>query len=54
MTTWSDAATTGIVISIVTAMSLTVDFAVVETGVSPSAPAAFEWYAAFGLQTTLV
>jgi uncharacterized YccA/Bax inhibitor family protein len=50
--------TTGIaisvVISIVAAMSLIADFAVVETGVTAGAPAAFEWYAAFGLQTTLV
>ncbi len=50
--------TTGIaisvVISIVAAMSLIADFAVVETGVAAGAPAAFEWYAAFGLQTTLV
>jgi uncharacterized YccA/Bax inhibitor family protein len=50
--------TTGIaisvVISIVAAMSLIADFAVVETGVTSGAPAAFEWYAAFGLQTTLV
>ena len=53
-----DASTTGIaisvVISIVAAMSLIADFAVVETGVASGAPAAFEWYAAFGLQTTLV
>jgi uncharacterized YccA/Bax inhibitor family protein len=53
-----DGSTTGIaisvVISIVAAMSLIADFAVVETGVSSDAPAAFEWYAAFGLQTTLV
>ena len=50
--------TTGIVISvvicIVAAMSLIADFAVVETGVNSGAPAAFEWYAAFGLQSTLV
>jgi uncharacterized YccA/Bax inhibitor family protein len=50
--------TTGIAISvvicIVAAMSLIADFAVVETGVNAGAPAAFEWYAAFGLQTTLV
>jgi uncharacterized YccA/Bax inhibitor family protein len=43
-----------VVISIVAAMSLIADFAVVETGVTSGAPAAFEWYAAFGLQTTLV
>ena len=50
--------TTGIAISvvicIVAAMSLIADFAVVETGVKSGAPAEFEWYAAFGLQTTLV
>ena len=53
-----DGSTTGIaisvVISIVAAMSLIADFAVVETGVTSGAPAAFEWYAGFGLQTTLV
>jgi uncharacterized YccA/Bax inhibitor family protein len=50
--------TTGIAISVViciiAAMSLIADFAVVETGVNAGAPAAFEWYAAFGLQSTLV
>jgi len=49
---------TGIAISvaicIVAALNLIVDFAVVETGVNQGAPQAFEWYAAFGLQTTLV
>jgi len=43
-----------VVICIVAAMSLIADFAVVETGVNAGAPAGFEWYAAFGLQTTLV
>ncbi len=43
-----------LVICIVAAMSLIADFAVVETGVNSGAPAGFEWYAAFGLQTTLV
>jgi uncharacterized YccA/Bax inhibitor family protein len=49
---------TGIAISvaicIVAALNLIVDFAVVETGVNAGAPKAFEWYAAFGLQSTLV
>jgi uncharacterized YccA/Bax inhibitor family protein len=43
-----------VVICIVAAMSLIADFAVVETGVNSGAPAEYEWYAAFGLQTTLV
>jgi uncharacterized YccA/Bax inhibitor family protein len=53
-----DGSTTGIaisvVISLIAAMSLIADFAVVETGVTSGAPSGFEWYAAFGIQTTLV
>lgn len=33
---------------------VTLDFAVIETGVNQQAPKDFEWYGAFGLQTTLV
>jgi uncharacterized YccA/Bax inhibitor family protein len=43
-----------IVIAVVAALSLTLDFAVIETGVKQGAPKAYEWYGAFGLQTTLV
>lgn len=43
-----------IVIAIVAALSLTLDFAVIETGVTQQAPKDYEWYGAFGLQTTLV
>lgn len=43
-----------IVIAVVAALSLTLDFAVIETGVKQQAPKEYEWYGAFGLQTTLV
>lgn len=43
-----------IVIAIVAALSLTLDFAVIEGGVKQGAPKDYEWYSAFGLQTTLV
>lgn len=43
-----------IVISIVAALSLTLDFSFIETGVKQGAPKDYEWYSAFGLQTTLV
>jgi uncharacterized YccA/Bax inhibitor family protein len=50
--------TTGIVISIVislvAALNLFIDFAVIERGVEAGAPKAMEWYAAFGLLSTLV
>jgi uncharacterized YccA/Bax inhibitor family protein len=55
---WSQPTTLGIgiqiVIAIVAALSLTLDFAVIEGGVKQSAPKEYEWYSAFGLQTTLV
>lgn len=43
-----------IVISIVAALNLLLDFAFVEQGIEAGAPAAMEWYAAFGLLATLV
>jgi uncharacterized YccA/Bax inhibitor family protein len=55
---WSHATSAGIVIGIiiciVAASNLILDFAVIETGVKGKAPAAMEWYAAYGLLTTLV
>ena len=43
-----------IVISIVAALNLLLDFAFIEQGIKARAPAAMEWYAAFGLLATLV
>lgn len=43
-----------IFIVIIAALSLSLDFNVIETGVEEGAPKDYEWYAAFGLQTTLV
>ena len=55
---WTHPSSVGIVISIaiciVAALNLILDFAVIERGVESGAPAAMEWYAAFGLLTTLV
>jgi uncharacterized YccA/Bax inhibitor family protein len=55
---WNEPTSLGIgiqvAIAIVAALSLTLDFAVIETGVKQRAPKDYEWYAAFGLQTTLV
>ncbi|HEX5936338.1 MAG TPA: Bax inhibitor-1/YccA family protein [Actinomycetota bacterium] len=44
----------GILVCIVAALNLILDFAVIETGVNAGAPAAMSWFAAFGLLTTLV
>jgi uncharacterized YccA/Bax inhibitor family protein len=43
-----------ILIAVVAALSLTLDFSFIESGVKEGAPKDFEWYCAFGLQTTLV
>ena len=55
---WTRPTTTGIVIGvlvcIVAALNLILDFAVIETGVNAGAPAAMMWFCAFGLLTTLV
>lgn len=51
-TTW------GIVLSaaicIIAALNLIIDFAVIDEGIKRGAPASMEWYAAFGLMSTLV
>lgn len=43
-----------IVIVVVAALNLVLDFKTIEDGVSQGAPAQFEWYAGFGLMVTLV
>lgn len=55
---WTDPSPTGIAISvvicIVAALNLFIDFAVIDHGVSGSAPAFMEWYSAWGLLATVV
>jgi uncharacterized YccA/Bax inhibitor family protein len=56
---WSDPGNPwGIAISlaivVIAALNLLVDFSFIEQGVKAGAPASMEWYAAFGLLTTLV
>ena len=55
---WNHAPTLGITISVlicvVAALNLILDFAVIEGGVTGGAPRAMEWYAALGLLSTLV
>jgi uncharacterized YccA/Bax inhibitor family protein len=41
-------------IALVAALTLFLDFAVIERGVQAGAPKGFEWYCAYGLQSTLV
>lgn len=43
-----------VLIAIVAALSLTLDFSFIERGITAGAPKDYEWYSAFGLQTTLV
>jgi len=43
-----------IAIALVAALTLFLDFAVIERGVRAGAPKGFEWYCAYGLQSTLV
>lgn len=43
-----------IAIALVAALTLFLDFAVIERGVEAAAPKGFEWYCAYGLQSTLV
>jgi len=43
-----------IAIALVAALTLFLDFAVIERGVQAGAPKGFEWYCAYGLQSTLV
>jgi uncharacterized YccA/Bax inhibitor family protein len=55
---WTDPSPTGIAISvvicIVAALNLFIDFAVVDHGVSGGAPKFMEWYSAWGLLATVV
>jgi len=55
---WTDPSPAGIAISvvicIVAALNLFIDFAVVDRGVSGGAPAFMEWYSAWGLLATVV
>jgi uncharacterized YccA/Bax inhibitor family protein len=55
---WTDPNGLGIAISagicLVAAFNLFLDFAVIEEGIKQNAPAAMEWYAAFGLLATMV
>lgn len=43
-----------VAISVVAALSLLLDFSYIEQGIANRAPAAMEWYAAFGLLSTLI
>jgi uncharacterized YccA/Bax inhibitor family protein len=55
---WTDPSPTGIAISvvicIVAALNLFIDFAVVDQGVTNGAPSFMEWYSAWGLLATVV
>jgi uncharacterized YccA/Bax inhibitor family protein len=58
LTFWSDPSPTGIAVSvvicIVAALNLFIDFAVIDNGISAGAPTFMEWYAAWGLLATVV
>ena len=43
-----------IVVVIIAAMNLLLDFAVIENGIRTGAPRAFSWFAAFGLMVTII
>jgi uncharacterized YccA/Bax inhibitor family protein len=43
-----------IVVVIIAALNLLLDFAVIENGIRSGAPRAFSWFAAFGLMVTIV
>jgi uncharacterized YccA/Bax inhibitor family protein len=43
-----------LVIVVIAALNLILDFGIIESGVKSGAPKAFEWYCAYGLLTTLV
>ena len=43
-----------IVVVIIAAMNLLLDFAVIENGIRNGAPRAFSWFAAFGLMVTII
>jgi uncharacterized YccA/Bax inhibitor family protein len=55
---WTNPTPTGIAISvvicIVAALNLFIDFAVIDSGISTGAPTFMEWYAAWGLLATVV
>jgi len=55
---WTDPSSTGVAISvvicIVAALNLFIDFAVIDQGVGGGAPAFMEWYSAWGLLATVV
>jgi uncharacterized YccA/Bax inhibitor family protein len=55
---WTDPSPTGIAISvvicIVAALNLFIDFAVIDQGVANGAPSFMEWYSAWGLLATVV
>jgi uncharacterized YccA/Bax inhibitor family protein len=55
---WSHPSTAGIVISliicVVAALNLFVDYAIIDQGISNGAPSFMEWYAAWGLLATVV
>ncbi len=55
---WTDPSSTGIVLSViicvVAALNLFIDFAVIDQGVSNGAPSFMEWYSAWGLLATVV
>ena len=58
LTFWTNPTPTGIAISvlicIVAALNLFIDFAVIDNGISTGAPTFMEWYAAWGLLATVV
>jgi uncharacterized YccA/Bax inhibitor family protein len=43
-----------IVVVIVAALNLLLDFSVIENGIRAGAPRAFSWFAAFGLMVTII
>ena len=55
---WTEPSSTGIVISViicvVAALNLFIDFAVIDQGVANGAPSFMEWYSAWGLLATVV
>jgi uncharacterized YccA/Bax inhibitor family protein len=55
---WTNPSSTGIAVSvvicIVAALNLFIDFAVIDQGIANGAPAFMEWYSAWGLLATVV
>jgi uncharacterized YccA/Bax inhibitor family protein len=58
LTFWTDPSPTGIAISvvicIVAALNLFIDFAVIDSGITAGAPTFMEWYSSWGLLATVV